>query len=183
MEPPPPVGLTENEAPGFVPLDGGAPPQAAAPTTLDWVAVAKSSAALPTPVVHTAPDGKTFVQVRTSLWVDGYNVVKTKPVGGNGQSVQATATPVSVTWNLGESQKTCNDPGSKDGKTCNYTYRRASAGQPGGAYQVTATINWALTWACDGPACDPQGGELGTEPMTSAPTPLVVSEIQTNTGQ
>jgi hypothetical protein len=183
VAPPAPEGLTDNQAPGFVPVDGGAPAPAA-PTTLDWVEVARSSAGLRPPVVHTAPDGKTFVRMRTSLWVDGYDVVKTRPVGEPGQQmVQATATPVSVTWNLGESKKTCNNPGSKDGKACNYTFRRASAGQPGGAYQITATITWNLTWECDGPACDPQGGELGTEAMTSPPTPLVVSEIQTNTGQ
>ncbi|TMQ90703.1 hypothetical protein ETD83_34245 [Actinomadura soli] len=183
VEPPPPEGLTANEAAGFVPVDGGGAPAAAAPTTLDWVAAAKSSAVLPMPVVHTAPDGKTYVQVRTSLWVEGFDVVQTRPIGGNGQLIQATARPESVTWNMGETQKVCDTAGSQDGKTCHYTYKRSSAGQPGGKYEITATITWNLTWTCEGPACNPQQGDLGTMTMTSQPAPLVVSEIQTNTGQ
>ncbi|TDC51010.1 hypothetical protein E1281_21265 [Actinomadura sp. KC345] len=147
------------------------------------MAAAKSSAELPAPIVHTAPDGKTYVRIRTSLWVDGFRVVKTDPIGGGGQSIQATADPVSVTWNMGESRKRCEDAGSKSGETCNYTYKRSSTGQPSGAYQITATITWNLTWSCDGPACAPTGGDLGAETVTSQPTPLVVSEIQTNTGQ
>ncbi|WP_443104101.1 hypothetical protein [Actinomadura sp. 3N407] len=181
VEPPDPVDLTENEAVGFVPIEGDPAPAAA--TTLDWVAAAESSARLPAPVVHTAPDGKTYVRMRTSLWVDGFEVVRTEPIGDDGQSIQATANPVSVTWNMGEAQKKCEDAGSKEGKSCNYTYQRSSAGQPAGAYQITATITWHLTWTCEGPACDPQGGDLGPESVTSQPAPLVVSEIQTNTGQ
>ncbi|WP_121436538.1 hypothetical protein [Actinomadura pelletieri] len=183
VAPPPPEGLTENEAQGFVPADTGGPPPAAVPTTLDWVAAARSSAALPIPIVHTAPDGKTYVSVRTALWVEGFDVVRTRPIGGGGQMIQATAQPKSVTWNMGEGKKTCDSAGSRDGSTCNYTYKRASAGQPGGKYEITATITWNLTWSCDGPACNPRGGDLGTMTMTSQPTPLVVSEIQTNTGQ
>ncbi|WUH97391.1 hypothetical protein OHR68_28180 [Spirillospora sp. NBC_00431] len=183
VQPPPPEGLTENEAAGFVPVDNGGPLAAAPATTLDWVAAASSSAQLPTPVVHTAPNGKTYVRVRTSLWVEGFNVVRTRPIGGNGQMIQAIAEPASVTWNMGETQKVCNTAGSRDGKTCYYTYKRSSAGQPGGKYEITATITWNLRWTCQGPACEPQQGELDPRTMTSQPTPLVVSEIQTNTGQ
>ncbi|MFG2014986.1 hypothetical protein [Actinomadura geliboluensis] len=183
VEPPDPEGLTDSEAPGFIPVEGGGPPPPAAPTTLDWVRAAQSAAELPTPTVHTAPSDKTYVRVRTALWVEGFDVVKTRPIGGGGQMIQATATPVSVTWNLGETQKTCKDAGRKDGSTCSHTYRRSSAGEPGGTYKITATVTWELTWTCAGPACDPQGGTLGNESMPSPATPLVVSEIQTNTGQ
>ncbi|MEU8341125.1 hypothetical protein SAMN05443665_1006132 [Actinomadura meyerae] len=183
VEPPDPEGLTDGEAPGFLQVGGDGPPPPAAPTTLDWVRAAQSAAELPTPTIHTAPSDKTYVRVRTALWVEGFDVVKTQPIGGGGQMIQATATPVSVTWNLGETQKTCNGPGRKDGKTCSHTFRRSSAAEPGGAYKITATITWSLTWTCTGPACDPQGGNLGNETMTSPATPLVVSEIQTNTGQ
>ncbi|MGH3244312.1 MAG: hypothetical protein ACRDNL_28325 [Spirillospora sp.] len=182
VQPPQPEDLTDNEALGFVPVDNGGPPPAAAATTLDWVAAASSSAVLPTPVVHTAPNGKTYVRLRTSLWVEGFNVVRTPPIGGNGQRIQATAEPSSVTWNMGETQKVCNTAGSRNGKACYYTYKRSSAGQPGGKYEITATITWDLTWTCQGPACNPQQGDLGPRTMTSQPTPLVVSEIQTNTG-
>ena len=135
------------------------------------------------PVVHTAPAGKTYVRMRTSLWVDGFNVVQTDPVSAGAQRVQATAEPTAVKWDLGEKQLTCNNAGSKNGKTCYYTYQRSSAGQPGGSYKITATIVWRVTWTCEGADCDAGGGNLGERPATSPPVPLTVSEIQTNTDQ
>lgn len=180
--PPPPEGLTENQAVDTVPI-AGAPPAPAAPTTFELVEEALATKGFPVPRVHTAPDGKTYVGVRTSLWVDGFDVVQTEPVSAGDQTVQATAQPVSVTWNLGEKKLVCQSAGSKNGKDCNYTYQRSSAGQPGGKYQITATITWHATWTCEGSECDSAGGDLGNQTSTSPPTPLVVGEIQTNTGQ
>ena len=40
--------------------------------------------------------------------------------------------------------------------TCGYTYDQSSAGQPGGAYRVTVTITWDITWQGTGGA----GGAL-----------------------
>jgi hypothetical protein len=97
--------------------------------------------------------------------------------------VQLTGEPATVTWDLGETTQTCDNAGSEDGKGCSYTYKRSSAGQPGGAYQITATIRWNVTWSCEGADCDAAGGGLGQQPMQSAATPLVVGEIQTTTGQ
>ena len=76
-----------------------------------------------------------------------------------------------------------SERGSKNGKDCNYTYQRSSAGQPGGRYQITATITWARHVDLRGIRCDSAGGDLGNQTSTSPPTPLVVGEIQTNTGQ
>ncbi|MFI0483722.1 hypothetical protein [Actinomadura sp. 9N215] len=182
--PPPPEGLTADQAQGFVPAPGGAGPLQAAPaTTADLVATARAATTFPTPVVHTAPANKTYVRLRTSLWVEGFGNVQTDPITLDGQTVQLIATPKSVTWDLGEKKVVCDDAGSRDGKTCNYRYRRSSAAQPEGSYKITATVNWDVRWTCDGPGCDAPGGDLGANPATSAPTPLVVSEIQTNTGQ
>ena len=36
--------------------------------------------------------------------------------------------------------------------TCGYTYQASSAGQPDGAYKVTVTITWDITWAGAGGA-------------------------------
>jgi hypothetical protein len=180
--PPPPEGLTADEAIGTVPVDGP-PPAPAAPSTSQLVEQAMASRGFPVPTVHTAPDGKTYVRVRTSLWVDGFDVVRTEPVSAGDQTVQATAEPVSVTWNLGEKQLVCKNAGSKNGDDCNYTYKRSSTGQPGGKYQITATVTWHATWTCEGAECDSPGGDLGDQTSTSLPTPLVVGEIQTNTGQ
>lgn len=96
--------------------------------------------------------------------------------------MQATATPVSVTWSMGEKEVVCSDGGGKDSKTCTYTYQRSSAGQPGGSYKITATITWNVSWTCAGSDCDSAGGDLGQESRSSVPTPLIVGEIQTNTG-
>ncbi|TDB71993.1 hypothetical protein E1264_42145 [Actinomadura sp. KC216] len=184
VEPPPPEGLTANEAVGFVPVDGGgAPLQAAPPNTFELVQSALAKKGLPVPEVHTAPNGKTYVRMRTALWVEGFNVVQTAPVSAGAQTVQATAQPRSVTWNLGEDKLVCQNAGSKDGKACSYAYKRSSAGQPGGKYEITATISWHITWTCQGADCDAPGGDLGEHTMTSQPTPLIVSEIQTNTGR
>ncbi|MFD0900733.1 hypothetical protein [Actinomadura sediminis] len=175
--------MADNQANDVVPVpQGGEAPAPAAPATAELVQQAFSSVAFPAPVVHTSPEGRTYVRMRTSLWVDGFETFKTDPIGGAGQTVQGTATPVSVTWNLGEGRLVCDDAGSRDGRTCQYTYKRSSAGRPGGAYSITATITWQLTWACDGAECDAASGTLPDQSMTSAPTPLVVGEIQTNTG-
>jgi hypothetical protein len=184
VAPPDPVGLNPNQGQGFVQVPGNpAPPQPAAPATADLVAQARAAAAFPVPVVHTAPKGKTFVRLRTSLWVDGFEVVKTKPITVGNQTVQLTGEPAKVVWDLKEASHTCYTAGSEDGKACNYTFQRPSADQPGGAYQISATIYWNVTWACDGADCDEPGGNLGQQVMPSAGTPLVVGEIQTNTGQ
>ncbi|WP_157432924.1 hypothetical protein [Actinomadura rifamycini] len=175
--------MTDDQATGFVPVDAGAPPPvAAAPATWELVQRAMDATAFPVPRVHTAPADKTYVRTETSLWVDGFEVVQTEPITVGDQTVQATATPISVTWDLGEKELVCDNGGSENGATCTYTYQRASAGRPGGAYRITATIAWNVSWTCEGSDCDAAGGSLGQQSMTSVPTPLVVGEIQTNTG-
>ncbi len=184
VAPPPPEGLTPDEAPGVVQVPGVAAPAPAPPATADLVATARASARFPTVIVHTAPKNKTYVRLRTSLWVEGFKDVQTQPITFGAQKVQLTAKPSSVTWDLGETKDlVCDGAGSKDGKTCHYAYKRSSASQPGGSYKITATIWWDVTWTCEGAECDSPGGSLGRNPVSSAPTPLVVSEIQTNTGQ
>ncbi|TDB97196.1 hypothetical protein [Actinomadura sp. 7K534] len=181
--PPAPEGLTADEAQDIVPVDGGPPPAAAAPPSAALAEQAFTERGFPLVKVHTAPDGKTYVRVRTSLWVEGFDTLTTDPVSAGDQTVQATARPMSVEWNLGEKKIVCEDAGTKDGRTCNYTYQRSSTGQPGGSYKITATITWRLGWTCEGGGCDAPSGVLDNQAVTSQPTPLVVSEIQTNTGQ
>jgi hypothetical protein len=180
--PPPPEGLTPDEAQGVIGVPG-ADPAPAPPATADLVAMAQADAEFPMPTVHTAPADKTFVRLRTTLWVDGFQNVQTEPITVGAQTIQLTAKPKSVTWDMGEKKFVCADAGTKDGKTCNYTYKRSSASEPGGSYKITATITWEVGWTCTGDDCDSAGGALPDNPLTSAPTPLVVGEIQTNTGQ
>ncbi|SEG42759.1 hypothetical protein SAMN04489712_105158 [Thermomonospora echinospora] len=150
------------------------------PATLDLAAQARSTAELPTPTAHTAPSDKTYVSLRTRLWVDGFVPVSTEPINVGNQIVVATATPRTVTWSLGETTVTCNGPGSKTSDACSHVFQRSSASTPGGAHQVTATITFSVTWTCVGSGCDAPGGTLDDLTSTSIPQPLVVSEIQTN---
>ncbi|MFI0451092.1 hypothetical protein [Actinomadura sp. 6N118] len=109
--------------------------------------------------------------------------VSTPPLTVGAQTIQITATPSKVVWNLGEKALECLGAGSKDSDFCSYTYKRSSAGQPGGAYQLSATISWDVAWTCNGADCDAGGGTLDPLELTSVPEPLVVGEIQTRSRQ
>ncbi|MFD0683295.1 hypothetical protein [Actinomadura fibrosa] len=177
--PPPPEGLADNEAAGFVPVDGPAAPAAAPPSAFDLAVSAMAGTFLPSPKVRTAPADKTYIRMRTSLWVEGVEAKSTDPIGA--PQVQATATPSKVVWNLGEKTIECTGLGTPKGTSCSYVYQRSSAGQPGGSWKITATVYWDVSYRCLAGGCAP--GVLDPQQTTSAPTPLVVSEIQTNTGQ
>lgn len=153
---------------------------AAAPTTVLADSV-EDTAPYPAIRVHTAPAARTYVRVRTGLWVEGFETVQTEPITLDGQTIQATATPTSVTWNLGETTITCNGPGRPNDTSCSHTYKRSSTRQPGGAYRISAAITWTVTWTCTGAPCDAPSGTLDPTTLPSEPVSLVVDEIQTNT--
>jgi len=103
----------------------------------------------------------------TWLWINPAEwVPESKTATVPGESVTATATPVSVTWHPGDgSTVTCQGAGtpytSADNPAsaspdCGHTYTTSSAGQPGGAFQPTATITWDVTWQ----GADGAGGVL-----------------------
>lgn len=156
------------------------PPPAPVPEipTIVIAEKARSELTVPAPGIHTSPSPKTYVRVKTGLWVDPntYNPITITTTAGN-KSVRATARPAGVTWNLGEKTIECAGPGSKNGTTCSYTYQRSSAGRPGNVYQISATVNWTVTWACVS-GCT-ESGTLDPMPMTST-NALAVGEIQTN---
>ncbi|MFC4911209.1 hypothetical protein [Actinomadura gamaensis] len=170
---------------GGLPGANGNGPNAVGPapiSTNELAQRAANSALLHTPKVYTAPSGKTYVKVRTAFWVTGFEPVSTDPQTAANQTVQAVATPARVEWQLGDPAQphmTCDDGGSKDGTTCSHTYQRSSTGAPGGAFQITATIVWTIHWTCVGAGCQQAAGDLPPMQMTSAPSPLVVGEIQT----
>jgi hypothetical protein len=76
------------------------------------------------------------------------------------ESATVVATPLSVTWSMGDGSKViCRGPGvpynpaeppDSQHTTCSHTYRRSSAGQPGERYSVSATTTWALSWTATG---------------------------------
>ncbi len=99
--------------------------------------------------------------IDTWMWVDAAlwePIVAT--AGIPGLSVSATATPQTMTWDMGDGTVvTCDGPGTPyddsrpeaDQSTdCSHVY------QSRGAYTATATITWSISWS----SSDGDGGEL-----------------------
>jgi hypothetical protein len=139
---------------------------------------------LPDPVIRSSPAPGVLQLTRLPVWLwVGANVwqPQSKTAQVRGESVSATATPVSAAWSMGDGKTvTCKGPGTPYGggnaavasPTCGYTYNRSSAGQPG-AYRVTVAITWDITWVATGGA----GGALA--PLhTAAAAQFRVAESQ-----
>jgi hypothetical protein len=141
---------------------GGAAPVLPAPGVLAQLAV--KYLRLPDPVIRSSPAPGALQLTRLPVWLwiaAGAWQPQSKTAQVPGESVTATATPVSAAWDMGNGTTvTCTGPGTSYGDgnpaaaspTCGYTYDQSSAGQPGGAYPVTVTITWDITWAGDGGA-------------------------------
>ena len=94
-----------------------------------------------------------------------------------------TATPVEVTWDLGDgTQLTCDDagtpydPGRPPGdqrSSCTHVFTRSSRRLAGGSYQVDATVSYTVSWT----ATTGEGGALGTL-TRSATVPVRLTEAQ-----
>ena len=132
---------------------------------------------LPGPVIRSSPAPGDLQLVRLPVWLWVSRAMwapRSKTASVPGEAVTATATPVAVTWRMGDgSAVTCHGPGipytsadnpASPSPDCGHVYTRSSAGQPGGAYRVTATITWDITWTAAGGA----GGAL--PPLYSAAT-------------
>ena len=152
-----PIGV-----PGAAPPAGGAP-VLPAPGVLAQLAVKYLQ--LPDPVIRSSPAPGALQLTRLPVWLwVAANVwqPQSKTAQVPGEAVTATATPVSAAWAMGNGTTvTCQGPGtayapgdnpSAVSPTCGYTYQASSAGQPDGAYKVTATITWDITWAGPGGA-------------------------------
>jgi hypothetical protein len=177
-EPMPEINENPNDlTPGTSEEEGGGPGEPAPMPTIALAMMARARTRLPVPMVVTEPGTKTYVRLRTVLRAENYRpvgVTVADPTPGADQTVQITATPSSVVWNLGETTKTCAGP------ECSYVYKRSSAGQPGNRYSITATIWFDVAWTCEGDDCEDDGGVLDPMPSTSVAESLIVGEIQTN---
>jgi hypothetical protein len=165
---------------------GGCAPAPALPPPGVLAQWARRYLVLPSPVIRSSPAqvDLQLTQLPTWLWISqAMWAPQSKTAAVAGESVTATATPVSVTWHPGDgSTVTCHGPGiayistyspSSPSPDCGHTYSRSSAGQPGGAYHVTATITWDITWTGTGGA----GGAL--PPLfTTAAAAFRVAESQ-----
>ena len=140
------------------PGPGTAPPP---PGTVAQLAVRYLQ--LPGPVIQSSPGPRDLqlVSLPTWLWISpAVWAPESKTASVPGESVTVTATPVSVAWRMGDGTTvTCDGPGAAytgsadpaaPSPACGYTYTRSSAGQPGGAFRVTATIKWTIIWSAGG---------------------------------
>ncbi len=132
------------------------------------------------------PEGRDqVVNVPTWMWIDpaAWAPVSATASAG-GVTVTATATPTTVTWDMGNGDVVvCAGPGTPYDPTvapddqrseCTYTYRRSSAGRAGGAFTMSVTTTWGVTWTVSGA---PGGGSLGTAQRTTT-SAVRVAEIQ-----
>lgn len=140
---------------------------------------------LPSPALAMNPSGDQVVHVDTWLWVDdAIWTTHSKSVSAGGVTTTVTAAPTRVIWDLGNGDTVvCDGPGApydpsmpadEQVTDCSYTYKHTSAGQPGDAYQVTATIEWTVSWTVTGAS---GGGPLPAL-FTSSPVAVRVSEMQ-----
>jgi hypothetical protein len=169
-----------------------APPVLPSPAVLAQQAVSRLT--LPSPQIDASPstNADQLVGLPTWFWLDtaGWRPT-TATAAVPGESVTATATPTSVTWKFGDGTTLdCQGPGTPyvaadlpdaPSPTCGHTYAISSAGQPGNAFTVTATVSWSVNWA--------GGGQAGIVPalQNTATSVLRVADVQslntaTNTG-
>jgi hypothetical protein len=168
------VWIPDSEAPG--------------PALLAQFAVSRLTVPAPQIELSPPPPAPQLVRLPMWLWVDEATWGERQATASvPGLSVTATATPTEVVWSTGDGgSRTCEGAGmpwqpgmdpEAASPTCGYTYTTSSAGAPGGAYTLTATVTWEVSWV--------GGGTSGTvDPLTtSSSTQVVVAESRSrNTG-
>ena len=167
---------------GIVWLPSGVAPGSVPPPVV-LAEQARNELTLPAPRIELSPAGQQLVNLATWLWIAPMDYsTQSATAAVPGESVTATATAQSVSWSLGDGTRlTCMGPGTayttgddpaSASPTCGHTYRSSSAGQPAGAFAVTATVHWTVAWA--------GAGQAGTFPelTTTATVQVPVAESQ-----
>ncbi len=136
----------------------------------------------------TPPYRRTWVGIPVWLWVADPtpftygSFAQTATLGG--VTITARATATQVDWSSGAGQDvTCGagtpfelstwaDQAAANSPTCGFRFQQASAEQPNGIWNVTATSHWTVSWT--------GGGQTGTVQLTNltATTPVQVGELQ-----
>ncbi len=167
-----------------------AAPPAAAPSALALQAT--NLLTLPAPIVNLNPSAFSIVNLSSWLWIDPqtwHSFRATATAGG--VSATAIATPVSVSWSMGDGHTVvCDGPGTPYDPTipdaaqstaCSYAFPESSAGRPSadgdsndGAFDVTATITWTVSWSATGA---PGGGQLPSL-HTGSTVPVRVEQVE-----
>lgn len=162
------------------------------PATLAQRALGFAPLSLPGIGLNPPAGRDQLVGVTTWLWVSGaWAQPVTASASAGGVTVTTTASPTEVVWDMGDGhQLTCAGPGTPydpsrpDAQpSCSYTYAASSAGQPGGAYTLTATEYWSVSWRAAGvPAGAPAAGRLPALARTSRISVRVAEAQAINTG-
>jgi hypothetical protein len=163
--------------------DGQAPGASTRPSPEDLAQQARSQLRMPSPRIVSNPTETQLVTLPTWLWLerDSWGP-QSATASVPGVSVTAVATPTSVSWSMGDgTELTCTGPGTPfppggnpdaASPDCGHTYHRSSARAPGGAFPVSATVHWTVTWS--------GAGTGGTFPdmTTNASASFRVAEAQ-----
>ncbi len=164
----------------------GVPPDATAtgPTPAEVASEALADLTVGGPQIGTAPltTGRGLVGLPVWLWTDRNQLTwgpipVSKTDGGITVNVEADAQY--VVWEMGDGHSvTCNSPGTSFGghgttsPTCGYRYLAPSRDEPGGAYTVTATTHWLVTWTAN----TGEGGTLTTDVPST--TTITIDELE-----
>ncbi|MDQ1438227.1 MAG: hypothetical protein QOK43_1856 [Acidimicrobiaceae bacterium] len=144
---------------------------------------------LPKPTIETSPPADKLQLVNLESWLSvagGWETL-TSTAAVPGVSVTVRAEPRRVVWEMGTGDTVvCDGPGSTyDGARpgdeqppCAYGWPRSSAREADGAFHVTATLQWAVSWTITGA---PGGGSLpGMQQSTTRA--MRVGEAQARSG-
>lgn len=125
-------------------------------------AQAEARLVLAAPVLGSTPpgDAPAVVNTDTWFWVDTSWVPVVESQTQGFVTVSVAATPKRVTWDPrgdGRAVFVCLGPGEvfspevfEAGSSCMHRYERTSVREPDGAFDVTGTVRWELTWAING---------------------------------
>jgi hypothetical protein len=113
---------------------------------------------LPSPSIEANPAGEQLVGLPTWLWMDRHEWAAVSATASvPGVSVTAVARPTEVVWSLGDGTTVrCAGPGTqyvpsgnpkRSSPDCGHIYRTSSAGRARGAFAVSATVHWMVTWS------------------------------------
>jgi len=164
----------------------GLPPDATAtgPTPAEVASEALADLTVGGPQIGTAPltTGRGLVGLPVWLWT-ARNQLTWGPIPvsktDGGITVNVEADAQYVVWEMGDGHTvTCNNPGTSfDGHgtaspTCGYRYLAPSRNEPGGAYTVTATTHWLVTWTAN----TGEGGTLSTDVPST--TTITIDELE-----